>query len=170
MSKILINKLNETLDSGILLQYVDDSFAVSQVLSKLGYSKKGQYVTLVKEFLESNYIDTSHFTSNGHRPTNFVERKCLCCGTLFRTEERASNEQVTCSRACSNTYFRTKESSPSSYRSRALKHYGSKCSVCGFSNILALEVHHIDKNRDNNSIENLKVLCANCHRITHGSE
>lgn len=169
MSKVLINKLEQTLFSGELFEYVDTSLSTAQVLNKLGYAKKGQYISIVKQFLEDNELDISHFTINGIPPLKFEKRECVCCGTMFSTEVRISNKQVTCSRACSNTYFRTKDGA-STYRTRALKHYGCKCNICGFDNILALEVHHIDKNRENNSIENLKVLCANCHRITHGSE
>lgn len=168
MSKVLINKLEQTLASGELFEYVDACLSTAQVLKALGYAKKGQYISIVKKFLDDNEIDTAHFTINGLPALKFEKRECLCCGNLFTTEARNSNEQVTCSRACSNTYFRTKDGA-STYRSRALKHYGCKCSVCGFENILALEVHHIDKNRDNNSIENLKVLCANCHRIIHST-
>lgn len=169
MSKVLMSKLNNALVYGEIFSYVDDSLSVAQVLNKLGYAKKGQYISIVKQFLEDNEIDTSHFTNNGSPPLKFEKRECVCCGSAFTTEVRNSNKQVTCSRACSNTYFRTKDGA-STYRARALKHYECKCSICGFDNILALEVHHIDKNRDNNSIENLRVLCANCHRITHGSE
>jgi hypothetical protein len=166
MSKVLINKLEQTLASGVLFEYVDRSLSTAQVLNKLGYAKKGQYISIVKTFLCKNEIDISHFTINGIPPLKFDSRICPCCGNSFSTELRASNKQVTCSRACSNTYFRTRDGA-TTYRDRALKHYGCICASCGFSNILALEVHHIDKNRDNNSIENLKVLCANCHTLTH---
>jgi len=169
MSKNLTNKLNSALASGELFEYVDSSLSVAQVLIKLGYAKKGQYTSIVKQFLEDNELDTTHFTANGKPALKFEKRQCLCCGSIFTTEMRPSNEQVTCSRACSNTYFRTKDGA-SSYRERALRHYGCICNACGFTNLLALEVHHIDKNRDNNSIDNLVVLCANCHRITHGAE
>lgn len=166
MSKVLLSKLNEKLLSGELFEYVDSSLSTAQVLSKLGYSKKGQYVSIVKAFLDDNEIDTFHFTINGIPPLKFENRVCPCCESTFTTELRASNKQITCSRSCSNTYFRTRDGA-TTYRERALKHYGCICSSCGFSNVLALEVHHIDKNRDNNSIENLKVLCANCHTLTH---
>ncbi len=54
------------------------------------------------------------------------------------------------------------------YRQRALNYYGPKCNSCGYSaNLAAIEVHHKDKNRDNNEINNLEVLCANCHAIHH---
>jgi hypothetical protein len=166
MSKVLINKLEQTLASGVLFEYVDTSLSTAQVLNALGYAKKGQYISIVKNFLDDNEIDTAHFTVNGVPALKFEQRECACCGSTFTTEIRKSNKQVTCSRACSNTYFRTKDGA-STYRTRALNQYGCVCSICGFSNVLALEVHHIDKNRENNSIENLKVLCANCHRITH---
>lgn len=55
----------------------------------------------------------------------------------------------------------------SSYREKALNNIGIVCEQCGYSNVDALEVHHIDRNRTNNSIDNLKVLCANCHRLLH---
>jgi hypothetical protein len=53
------------------------------------------------------------------------------------------------------------------YRTKALEFYGKECSICGYDNEHALEVHHIDEDRSNNDITNLKVLCANCHTLTH---
>ena len=45
-----------------------------------------------------------------------------------------------------------------------------KCSKCGLSewnNVkLPLELHHKDGNRNNNSRDNLELLCPNCHSIT----
>lgn len=55
----------------------------------------------------------------------------------------------------------------STYREKAFKHYKPVCSDCGYANVLALEVHHIDRDRANNLLENLVILCANCHSIRH---
>jgi len=46
-----------------------------------------------------------------------------------------------------------------------------KCEICGqlpFHNNLplVLQCHHMDGNRDNNSLENLQILCPNCHTQT----
>ena len=45
-----------------------------------------------------------------------------------------------------------------------------KCEYCGLSrwnNLpIPLELHHIDGNRHNNKLENLKILCPNCHSQT----
>jgi len=48
-----------------------------------------------------------------------------------------------------------------------------KCNKCGnkgfwFDNILVLELHHINGNDNDNRLENLEMLCPNCHSQTHG--
>ena len=54
------------------------------------------------------------------------------------------------------------------YREKALKHYGKKCNRCGYEkHVNILHVHHTDRNRSNNNIENLEVLCLNCHAEEH---
>jgi 5-methylcytosine-specific restriction endonuclease McrA len=44
-----------------------------------------------------------------------------------------------------------------------------KCERCGFTG-LALHIHHKDRNHKNNNLDNLEVLCANCHHIEHREE
>jgi hypothetical protein len=172
MSKILNNKLNEYLNSGQLLEIVDRSLSNSEVLRQLGYSEKGQYVSIIKQFLIDNEVDFSHFTSNG-KPSTLITKICLNCNKEFNCIKRPTKEQQTCSRSCSNTYFRSKvfssefEASESSYRKLAFTHYRHCCNRCGFNNVSALEVHHIDRNRANNNLNNLEILCANCHSIEH---
>ena len=58
----------------------------------------------------------------------------------------------------------------SDYRKTAFETYANKCAICNYDKYKSvLEVHHIDGNRENNSKENLIILCANCHRsITLG--
>ena len=50
--------------------------------------------------------------------------------------------------------------------------YDIKCCICGwskinpFTNTLPLEIDHIDGNSENNSEENLRLICPNCHSLT----
>jgi hypothetical protein len=55
-----------------------------------------------------------------------------------------------------------------SYRKKALRKYGEKCNRCDC--VDNLHVHHKDRNRKNNDIENLEVLCADCHQEEHKYE
>lgn len=43
------------------------------------------------------------------------------------------------------------------------------CEECGFVAVhpCQLDVHHVDENHENNNPENLKTVCANCHRLIH---
>jgi hypothetical protein len=41
------------------------------------------------------------------------------------------------------------------------------CKICGTEDERILAVHHLDKNRKNNKIENLIFLCHNCHHLVH---
>ncbi|MFC1612661.1 HNH endonuclease signature motif containing protein [Patescibacteria group bacterium] len=41
------------------------------------------------------------------------------------------------------------------------------CKVCKYKDIRSLVVHHVDKNRKNNSTQNLIWLCRNCHHLVH---
>jgi 5-methylcytosine-specific restriction endonuclease McrA len=43
----------------------------------------------------------------------------------------------------------------------------NKCELCGFKAVIhqQLNVYHIDGNRSNVTIFNLKTICANCQRL-----
>jgi Zn finger protein HypA/HybF involved in hydrogenase expression len=46
------------------------------------------------------------------------------------------------------------------------------CSLCGWNKVhsitkrIPLEIDHIDGNAENNSEENLRLICPNCHSLT----
>lgn len=56
------------------------------------------------------------------------------------------------------------------YRRKAFLTYPHQCELCGYNEDEdILQVHHIDENRQNNNVENLMILCPNCHaKITYG--
>lgn len=48
-----------------------------------------------------------------------------------------------------------------------------KCEICGLSEWLGqkipLELHHIDGNHYNNELNNLQIICPNCHALQPGN-
>lgn len=45
-----------------------------------------------------------------------------------------------------------------------------KCENCGLSewlgNPIPIELHHVDGDNSNNKLDNLKIICPNCHTLT----
>lgn len=110
-----------------------------------------------------------------------IEVDCSNCGKKVLKTPTAIRLSKTgnlyCSRNCAviknNTLFRSGENHPNfyngsgSYRSRKLSSCENKCEDCGIDDIRVLQIHHKDENRKNNKLENLTILCANCHLIRH---
>lgn len=99
-------------------------------------------------------------------------------------EKRNKTSYIFCSRQCKDQAQRIvgglTDIQPShyknglhGYRDALFRNYmilgrAIKCEICGYDKYSqVLEVHHIDKNRSNNNILNLQLLCANCHREQH---
>lgn len=109
--------------------------------------------------------------------------KCVCdyCGKeYYISPSRDTSEFHFCSRECKDSAQRLASGSKfdnlrpehygqtngiASYRTRAFYSYPHQCAVCGWAeDEEILEVHHIDEDRQHNNIENLIILCPNCHR------
>lgn len=62
--------------------------------------------------------------------------------------------------------------SKNQYKKYLIYVHGNKCMECGWDRInpvtgnVPIELEHIDGNSENNSLENIKLLCPNCHSLT----
>lgn len=105
---------------------------------------------------------------------------CSYCGKEIERTPSEINSSKTglfyCDRTCGNLHKnKIREASgewedSKNYRKKAYDFYGHFCSICLWDeDDRILEVHHIDENRENNNLENLRILCPTCHRkITLG--
>lgn len=109
--------------------------------------------------------------------------QCAKCGKLFyrnHSQLKLSRSGLHfCTRKCKDTAQRIggiKEIHPphygtsngKSYRKIAFRELPNKCNRCSYDiHIAALVVHHKDYNRANNELDNLEILCSNCHAIEH---
>ncbi len=101
------------------------------------------------------------------------ENPCLVCGKMIL---KGLNKK-TCSRTCANInrngikYHlgrpKDKVTSQRALKMKLLKIRGEVCERCNYNIIEILQVHHKDRNRSNNKIDNLELLCPNCHYEDH---
>jgi hypothetical protein len=95
---------------------------------------------------------------------------CPVCQQEFKPTRKT---QITCSKSCANTHFRTGKDnnrwkggiSQDYYKKVCFSFHDRKCIVCSEANII--EAHHLDRNKKNNSPENLIPLCPTHHRYCH---
>lgn len=111
--------------------------------------------------------------------SNTSRRKLRWCGTCG-TELTKKSQNKFCSNTCQKNVdwssdskaFETGELELSSRRAKRylIERDGHRCQMCNNTEWLGkpiyLEMDHIDGNPDNNSIQNLRVICLNCHSTT----
>lgn len=154
-------------------EIINSNYSYSDICRLLNYPINSTGIRKAKRVCES--FDTTHF---GKRPQQlkykWIKKECPVCSSVFRTQKDHPKEKRTCSYSCSNTFFRSGTSNPnwvngaSSYRNIALEHYGPRCNQCLWDKeVKILQVHHKDRDRSNNCLENLEILCPTCHDYEH---
>ena len=132
-----------------LIEAVKTSGSVRQVLGKLGLKEAGGNYACIKKKIALMDLDTSHFhgmswnkgkTTGPRRPIEYylTDRPCQS----HRLKERLITD--------------------------GLKDH--RCEMCGITEWngkpTPIELDHIDGNHNNNNLDNLRILCPNCHAQT----
>lgn len=135
---------------------VKSSRSIAEVLRKLGLRDLGGNYRTIKNHINRLGLDTSHFTGQLWSKGKSKDKDSINSGA-FSLEDIFSNK------------VRVRSSS---LKERLIK-AGLKerqCEGCkrteweGFP--IPLELHHKDGNHNNNSLDNLQILCPNCHART----
>jgi len=139
-----------TYNENQLRDAVKQSFSIRQVLNKLGLKEAGGNYETTKRRIKKLNLDTSHFTgklwnkgkSLGYRREILEYLKENTVVQSFRLRNRLISEGI-------------KE---------------HKCECCGITEWMGkstpIELDHINGINTDNRLENLRLLCPNCHAQT----
>lgn len=128
------------------------SHSIAGMCRKLDLKPCGGNYRLMHNAIEKFALDTSHFTGQGWNT-----------GLKFKPFEAKPIEEILIANS-SYQSFKLKRR----LLDEGLKEY--KCELCGLyewqDNPIPLELHHINGNNRDNRLDNLKLLCPNCHALT----
>lgn len=127
---------------------VKNNCCYADVLRDLGISTRGRNSDTLKSKIKEYNLDISHFTfvskNKGKSKRKDISEYLVKGSTIrtFKLKERLFKEGI-------------KE---------------NKCEKCGISewqgSPIICQLHHIDGDETNNTLENLQILCPNCHSQT----
>jgi len=122
-----------------VIKYAKEVYSMAGLMRKLDLIPRGGNYDSMRRLIQKLNIDTSHWTGQGWN----------------------KNKQL-------------KDWSSYTKAANLKKHLvflrGNKCELCGneiwLNKPIKLEIHHKDGDRTNNNLDNLMLLCPNCHSQT----
>ena len=125
------------------------STSYSETLRNLGIPTQGNNADTLKKYIEEYSLDISHFTFG--KSKDFSNLKYISASEYLGTDKFIATSKL---------------------KLKLLKEgiKENKCEICGITKWngkpLVMQLHHIDGNNKNNSLDNLQMLCPNCHSQT----
>jgi hypothetical protein len=135
-----------------LAEAVQNSTSIRQVLAKLGLVEAGGNYSIVRDRILRSGLSIAHFTGQGWRKGSPIP--CFLASPLSDLLQNGTRVQS----------FKLK---------KRLFAEGLKTRECEWCNNtewlgqpIPLELDHINGDQRDNRIENLRILCPNCHALT----
>lgn len=124
-------------------QFAKESYSYAELARKCGYDDhSGSYSSVIKDMVNQLNLDISHFTFQGWNKDNFDYSRFVY-GKKIRSVNMLD---------------------------AIIALRGRKCECCGLEEWMGkpipLEAHHKDGDELNSTLENLQLLCPNCHAMT----
>ena len=135
-----------------IIKAVADSKSIAGVLRLLNLRPIGGNYKTIHRFIKELNLDTSHFTGQGWN-----------VGLGFKPKHAIDDKEIFVEDSNYRCSWRLRER----YKiTTGLNH----CEKCGHREWLGmpipLEIHHINGKNTDNRLENLQLLCPNCHALT----
>lgn len=138
------------LDKNELEKLVNESNSIAELLRKLEIRANGGSYKYISNLIEKFKLDTKHFSGKKHSSGRTYPKVPL--------EDYLSNKK-------SISSFKLKIKL---IKNGLLKEICSSCNLTEWlGEPIPLELDHIDGNFLNNNLENLRILCPNCHAKTN---
>ena len=140
-------------DQRTLVEAARTSLSVRQVIKKLGLVEAGGNYDQVKKYLKEYSVDTSHFKGMAWNK-----------GLKVTTNIVTPLEEILVEESNFHSFKLKKRLFAAGIKEK-------RCEQCGWAKytedgFLPLELDHINGNRHDNRLVNLRVLCPNCHSLT----
>ena len=125
------------------------STSYSETLRNLEIPTQGNNADTLKKYIKEYNLDISHFTFG--KSKDFSNLKYISASEYLGTDKFIATSKL---------------------KLKLLKEgiKENKCEICGITEWngkpLVMQLHHIDGNNSNNSLDNLQMLCPNCHSQT----
>lgn len=132
----------------MICSIISECFNINQVCKRLFLRNTTTNYKRIKKIIEKYNVDTTHFSN--------IEESNKTNKKLEKEEIFVENSQIQTSKIRNYLFkFNKKE---------------KKCECCGntewMGKQIPLQVHHINGDNTDNRIENLQILCPNCHAQT----
>lgn len=134
-------------ESELIIKTIKECFNINQVCKKLGIPSNRETYSYIRDIIKEFNVNIDHFCVDYRKK----------CSTKYSVED----------------IFKENSTYTKSHLKERIFSFGLKekrCEKCGLTEWngeeIPLEVHHINGINNDNRVENLQILCPNCHKQT----